>query len=160
MIQNTLRSTQSKTSQELSKSSFSGFCKSCCTRKAFRNRLDKCSDRFIEIFGGERAIEKHLKLRGLKDPRISASPNSGNAVTPNFEIQLSKSHMVIGVQEIKQTEEQKLSVIELQNMLSPDKIDTENSLPLQRPPSLLHYDYEQVQVVKDRSNPRAKKAHI
>lgn len=75
-------------------------------------------------------MEKHLKARGLKDPRISASPNSGNAVTPNFEIHVSKSHRIIGVKEIKQTEEQKLSVIELQKMLSPDRIDTENSLPL------------------------------
>ena len=41
------------------------------------------SDSFVNIFGGELALERRKKARTvIKDPKISASPISGNGMVP------------------------------------------------------------------------------
>ena len=105
------------------------FFKNNCTRYKSYEKITKCSDRFIEIFGGPRALANHKK----SNLNMSASPVSRNAVAPTLEPNQfgSKERLPEEMEEqdlfnqglISQVEKEKtMTALELQQILSPDLI--------------------------------------
>jgi len=62
--------------------------------------------------------------------------------------------------ETLRNKEAEITEYEVTNLVGPDRVDAERILHLQRPPALLHYDYEQVKRIKSRSNPKIRKKNL
>ena len=90
----------------------------------------------------------------MKDPRISASPSSGNTQNIDKKENLASDNF-FGTLE-KDNNQKPIG----SNLILVDGYDTKKATVLQRPCALLHYDYEQVRLVILRSKTRKVTHHL